>query len=186
MVRKSTKLLIILLIFKINSNYYLEKYESNILLIKEEIIYVENSNSKEVNDENNSNNKEEYIAILEIPSISFKKGIFSKESDLNIVNNIKVLKESTFPDFKGGNLILAGHSGSGEYAHFNDLHKLKIKDLINLYYNNKKYMFEIINIYEIEKTGQAIIKDNYNTNLTLITCKGINKQLIIIADLKSD
>lgn len=186
MVRKSIKLLIILLILKINSNDYLEKYQSNIFLTKEEVIYEENNDSKKFTDENNSNTKEEYIAILEIPSISFKKRIFSKESDLNIVNNIKVLKESTFPNFKGGNFILAGHSGSGEYAHFNDLHKLKIKDLINLYYNNKKYIFEIINIYEIKKTGQAIIKDNYNTNLTLITCKGINKQLIIIADLKSD
>lgn len=183
MVRKSVKfLIIILLILKLNEKDYLIKYTSDASLNKE---YVEDENAtyNKIINENTSNKKEEYVAILEIPSINLRKGIFAKESNLNIVNNIKVLKESTFPDTYGGNLILAGHSGSGIYAHFNDLHKLKIKDIINLYYKNYKYQFEIINIYEIEKTGKALIKDNYNTNLTLITCKGSDKQLIIIADL---
>lgn len=184
MVRKSVNLLIIILLtLKLNNNDYLIKYKNDIPLNKENIEYKETTNIEVLKDNNFINKQDEYIAILEIPSINLRKGIFAKESSLNIVNNIKVLKESTFPDINGGNLILAGHSGSGIYAHFNNLHKLKIKDLINLYYKNIKYQFEIIDIYEIEKTGKALIKDNYNTNLTLITCKGNDKQIIIVADL---
>lgn len=184
MVRKSVSyLIIILLILKLNNKDYLIKYKNDIPLNKENIEYEETTNIEKLKESNFINNKEEYIAILEIPVINLKKGIFAKESNLNVVNNIKILKESTFPDIIGGNLILAGHSGSGIYAHFNGLYKLKIKDLINLYYKNIKYQFEIIDIYEIEKTGKALIKDNYNTNLTLITCKGNYKQLIIIANL---
>lgn len=180
MVRKSIKfLIIILLIFKVCNLQDLKKDTNNLV---EKVI----ENNYELDEKiiNNDINKEEYIAILEIPVIKLKKGIYAKESNLNTVNNIKVLKESTFPDIKGGNLILAGHSGIGKYAYFNNLHKLKINDLINLYYKNIKYQFEIISIYEIKKTGKAIIKDNFNTNITLITCKGIDKQLIIIANLK--
>lgn len=184
MVRKGVSFLVIVLfILKLNNKDHLIKYESNILLNKE-TIENEKTNIEEIKNNDFINKQEEYIAILEIPSINLKKGIYSKESTFNVVNNIKVLNESTFPDIQGGNLILAGHSGSGIYAHFNDLYKLKVKELINLYYKNNKYQFEIIDIYEIEKTGKALIKDNYNTNLTLITCKGNSNQIIIIADLK--
>ena len=93
-----------------------------------------------------------YIGKLEIPKIGFSRGFVSKTSkDNNVDKNITVIKESTMPDVKGGNLIIAGHSGTGPLAFFNDLYKLNKKDRIYVYYNNKKYAYKIVNFTVIKR-----------------------------------
>ena len=68
-------------------------------------------------------------------------------------------------------------------AYFNYLHQLEYQDIVLIYYEGICYQYQVVDIYEIEKTGTAKIKRNPNqTVLTLITCKENNKQLVIICE----
>lgn len=154
-------------------------------IIEDEVIE-EEQQQEEVKQEIPINNIK-YIGVLKIDKINLRKGLVDKTSSYNHVDqNIQILKESDMPDEEMGNFILAAHSGNGRVAYFRDLHKLKINDLVNVYYEGINYVYEIVNIYEIEKTGEAhIIRNASKTTLTLITCKdNEEKQIIIICELK--
>ena len=72
----------------------------------------------------------DYIGYLNIPKINLKKGFLDKRAEDNDVEkNILVVEESSYPDVEKGNLILAGHSGTGWKAFFNDLYKLNKGDV---------------------------------------------------------
>ena len=58
------------------------------------------------------------------------------------------------PDVINGVLVMAAHSGTNNNAYFTNLDKLEINDRINIYYNNLKYQYEIIDYYKIEKNGK--------------------------------
>ena len=135
------------------------------------------------NEKSSSKSNENLIAVLEIPKIDLKKGIYSINSKNNNVDkNIMLLNESDMPDVINGNFILAGHSGTGYNAYFKDLKKLELGDFAYIYYKKNKYKYSLIDKYEVEKTGKAlIIKDSDISALTLITCKdNENKQLVFI------
>lgn len=146
---------------------------------------LDNSDSKETIKTSN----EDYIAVLEIPKINLRKGLYSKDSSNNNVNkNIEILDESDMPDNNNGNFILAGHSGSGRIAYFKDLHKLSNGDIAFVYYNGSRFGYTLINRYEIDKTGTAqITRNGQNDALTLITCKhNTNKQIVFIFERMKD
>ena len=174
-----------IVIYKHYSNYYENRLEEN----KIEIFF-ENSKKENKNNDvitiNNFKSNEHYIAIIEIPKISLKKGLYTINSKLNDVNkNIQILKESTMPNEENSNLILASHSGSSRKSYFKNINKLENEDLIYIYYNNIIYTYKVVDKYEIEKTGYAVIKENTNKKvLTLITCKiNTNKQIVIVSEL---
>ena len=122
-----------------------------------------------------------YIAVIQIPKINLKKGIYSKESKLNDVNkNVQVLKESDYPNVQNGNFILAGHSGNSKISYFNNLHKLKKDDLAYVFFSSKEYVYKLVDKYEIDKTGVAtIIRNTQKSTMTLITCTTDNKKQVI-------
>ncbi len=125
-----------------------------------------------------------YIAVIEIPKIHLKKGLFPIHHPQNQVNrNITILKESDMPDQQKGNFILAAHSGIGEVAYFNHLTQLTLGDSIFIYYHGIQYIYQVSQIYDVEKTGYiSIDRDIQYPTLTMITCKyPTNKQLIVIA-----
>ena len=127
-----------------------------------------------------------YIAILEIPKINLKRGLFEKTSPQNNVNkNIYILKETTLPDEQvNSHILLAGHSGNSYVSFFRNLKQLNMNDKIYFYYKNIKYIYEVSNIYEIEKTGTAIIRNTNTSDITLITCIGTtNRQVVYVATL---
>ena len=128
-----------------------------------------------------------YIGILKIPIINLERGLVDRNSYSNNVNyNIQILSNSSMPDEKNGNVILAAHSGNGRTAFFKNLDKLTINDEVIIDYKNKTYKYKIIDIYDIEKTGKAKIIRNNNVNtLTLVTCRhNTNNQIIVICELK--
>ena len=86
-----------------------------------------------------------------------------------------------------GNVILAGHSGSGRTAYFKNLHKLQRDDEVSIFYNGVEYKYKVVNQYDIDKTGTAnIVRNAEKSTLTLITCrKNTNKQIIYICELVS-
>lgn len=159
--------------------------EMNIKLFDSETPIVANDEDIEPQEEiDNTNNNEEqpksspkkinynYIAILEIPKINLKQGFLDINSKYNNVDyNITVIQSSTMPDVENGNLILASHSGNSYISYFKNLYKLEIGDQASIYYNNIKYTYNIVNIYNVEKNGRvAIYRNSYATCLTLITC----------------
>ena len=131
---------------------------------------------------------ENYIGVLEIPKINFKRGFLSIANPDNTVSkNLQVIKESDMPDVENGLLIIAGHSGTGRLAFFKELHKLTDMDKAFVYYKNKKYTYTVIDRYEVEKTGRALIKRQKNiTSLALITCNQVEKTKQIIYILRQD
>ena len=134
-----------------------------------------------INEENDN-----YIGILEIPKINLKKGVVDKTSSSNNVNkNIYTLKETTLPDEQiNSHIILASHSGNSYVSFFKDLSKLEMKDNIYFYYKGVKYIYEISNKYEVEKTGTISLKINNRSDITLITCiSGTNKQVVYVGNL---
>ena len=132
---------------------------------------------------------ESYIGYLEIPKIKFRRGFYNIESTLNTVEaNIEIIKGSNMPDVTNGNLIIAGHSGTGWKAFFKNLYKLEVGDEAIVTYAGINYKYKITNIYKQKNTGTVSIKRNYDkTTLTLITCTkdDSSTQTIYIAELDS-
>ena len=134
----------------------------------------------------NQSKKIDYIAVIKIPKIWLEKGLASKGSYYNNVNrNILILNESDMPDKDKGNVILAGHSGSGRTAFFKNLYKLQTDDEVSIFYGGSEYKYKVVNQYDIEKTGTAnIVRNAEKSTLTLITCRhNTNKQIIYICEL---
>lgn len=189
------------LILVILGHYYFCSY------VLEEVHEMKNYEPKmeisyNTNDKNNENIKEEkqtvsstlkvntsddYLAVLKIPKISLKRYLYDVNSKQNDVDkNIEILKSSDMPDVKGGNLILAGHNGNTSVGHFKNLHKLVLNDEIIIYYNGNKYVYKVSKIYDVLKTGTVAIKRNQSqSTVTLITCLGNDKQLVVIGYLSS-
>lgn len=130
-----------------------------------------------------------YVGTLEIPKINLKKGFLDIDSPYNNINrNVTVIQTSTYPDVEGGNFILAAHTGNSSVGFFTRLHDLSIGDLAYITYKQKKYTYELVNIYTQPKTGSvAIYRDPDKTTLTLVTCtkNSLDSQTIFILELKN-
>ena len=125
--------------------------------------------------------KHNYKMIIEIPSINLKKGILDKnDKNNNVDKNVAILPSSVYPGEKG-NIYIAAHSGTGIHSYFNKIDRLENDDIVNLYYNNKKYSYELYGVKYIEKNRGISLLNNEKNTLFLITCsqKYKNKYLIL-------
>ena len=147
------------------------------------------TDEESVTEEQNYQDIESYIGYLEISKISFRRGFYNIDSSLNNVDaNIEIIKGSDMPDVTNGNLIIAGHSGTGWNSFFRNLYKLEIGDEAIVTYAGLNYRYKITNIYKEQNTGTVSIRRNYDkTTLTLITCTkdDSSTQTIYIAELSS-
>ena len=135
------------------------------------------------------NIENDYIAVLEIPKIKLKKGLFSPESTKNNVDeNIAILNPVKMPDEDNHTFILASHSGNSNISYFRNLNRLRRGDIVYVHYKNVTYKYVISTYYYEEKTGGITIKDKTKNNsiIVLTTCKPIsyNKQLTYIGILE--
>lgn len=132
---------------------------------------------------------ESYVAVLEIPKIDLRKGMYGLGSKYNTVSrNVSILSPSDYPDVQGGNFVLAAHSGNGYLSFFKNLYKLSTGDYAYIYYNNKKYTYKITYIYNQAKTGTINVYRPYGeTTLMLITCtkNDESSQTVYVAVLES-
>lgn len=130
------------------------------------------------------NEKINYIAVLEIPSISLKRGLVSFDNKFNNVNyNIEILNDS-LNESDDGNIYLAAHSGNSEVSYFKNLYKVNISDDVYLYYNGTKYKFIVDEIYEENKNGSILVEQDNTKKLIMTTCsKEKSKQLIVVCVL---
>lgn len=161
----------------------IENFYNEDIIIEEE----SNDNTQE-KEEVKEQIKVNYIAVLKIPKINLERGLVDPSSYLNSVKyNVEIVKGSSMPDEINGNVILASHSGNSRVSYFRNLDKLSIGDDVSIDYNSKSYNYKIVDIYDIDKTGQVEIIRNKNKNtLTLITCRhNTQKQIVVICELKS-
>lgn len=129
----------------------------------------------------NKKKREGFVALLEVPKISLRKGIYSLNDKHNSVSyGIEMLSGSSFPDRDNTTLILASHSGNSSVSYFRNLIYLSKGDIVYLYYNGNKYMYEIIGCYKKKKDGYILVKDfGKGRFMILTTCKNdeLDKQL---------
>lgn len=153
---------------------YAYDYVANVFYKKEEKTKIVETVEKEEKEEEDKIevSPEGYIGYLEIPKINFSKGFVDKNSpDNDVDKNIYIAPSSDYPDVKNGNFVIAGHSGTGWRAFFNDLYKLEKGDRVNISYKNRDYTYVIDDIYKQEKNGTISIYRNQAKNtLTLVTC----------------
>ena len=170
------------------SNYY---YNGKELINVEELYEInEEENVREIKQEEEEGPvTDEYIGYLTIPKINLTKGFVDKRSSENDVEkNILIIDGSNYPDVENGNFIIAGHSGTGWKAFFNELYQLQLGDEAYVTYKGKKYVYNLVNIYKQPKTGKVAIYRNYDVRtLTLITCTNYDDttQTIYILELTS-
>ena len=128
------------------------------------------------------NQKEKAIATISIKKIKLKQPLYKINSPNNTIEkNVTILKESILPEKENSIVFLAAHSGTGKIAYFDKLNLLQINDEIIFTYQNKKYKYQIIEIWEEKKTGYININKTKEKQLVLTTCSPTNKnnQLII-------
>lgn len=191
--KKSNKLFIISIInlvigitlFTYNSvyDYYLNELDKNKVdnyindsKIKVNIVSIDNENT--INNEEVNN----YLGVISIPKINLEQGFYDIDNPLNNVDkNIELISNSNMPDVENGTLILAAHSGNDRVSYFNKLYKLNIDDEIEIIYNKSKYLYKLIDIYEVEKTGSITLHNINNiTSLVLVTCSNFNDNLQVV------
>lgn len=191
--RKSNKLFIISVInlvigitlFTYNSvyDYYLNMLDKNKVdnyisdsKIKVNIVSIDNENT--INNEEVNN----YLGVISIPKINLEQGFYDIDNPMNNVDkNIELISNSNMPDVENGTLILAAHSGNDRVSYFNKLYKLNIDDEIEIIYNKSKYLYKLIDIYEVEKTGSITLHNINNiTSLVLVTCSNFNDNLQVV------
>lgn len=129
--------------------------------------------------------KEDVFASVRIPKINLNRNLYSIDSKENTVDkNIQIIKESNMPDEVNGNFILAAHSGLSSIAFFHNLYKLENGDEVFINYLNKDYKYIISDKYDVLKTGKVSIKrDKNRSTITMITCVGKDRQLVVIGYL---
>lgn len=130
--------------------------------------------------------KVDYVAVIEIPKINLKRGIYTLEDTRNNVSqNIEVLEGSSFDDL---NMILASHSGNAWNAYFKNLYLLEEGDEIFLYYNGSKYIYIVYETENTIKNGSYLLEEADFSRLILITCSYEREtwQLVVKAQLQDD
>ena len=178
------KILIMLIIFLI-SCFYIDKENTDYQkrVVQQNIAsYINNTstiNTLEIKKETQA--PLEYNAILEIPKIKLKNGIYEKENINNNVNkNIELINPNKINNPQRETIIIAGHSGNSKISFFHNLDILTLNDSIYLYYNGIKFEYKVIQKYEEAKVGKLGV-DNEKELLYLTTCseKNKEKQLVI-------
>lgn len=144
------------------------KYDINISQDQE----IDKRETKENNQVKYQINWDQYLGILEIPKIGLKKGFYNLDNKYNDIKyNVTMLEGSSMPDQDRGNLLLMAHSGNAWISYFAYLYKLNIGDSCFITYNGVQYEYKIVDIYNVDKIGIAVIRRNEEKRcLTLITC----------------
>lgn len=181
---------ITLISLKIYSNYYLDKQEDK--AIQEYLDYKPDTTVKVDNSTTTIKEEKEtvtynYIAVLDIPKINLKRGLFPiNDKNNNVDKNVEILQNSDMPNVTNGTLALAGHSGNSRIAYFHRLYKLKENDQVFIYYQNEKYIYQVSKIERQDKDGTInFTKTKDTTELILTTCDQQNKgkQIVVVAKL---
>ena len=121
--------------------------------------------------------KDEYVGTIEIPKIKLKGGFYDLNNNKNTIDkNITLLQKDE------NTIVLAAHSGNTYIAYFNNINKLKEKDLIILDYKHSKTVYEVYSKYLDKKDGQIKIAKDNKQKLILVTCNNNDKKNYLVIE----
>jgi len=126
----------------------------------------------------NKNDSDSYDAILSIPQINMKEGIYKDNYVKNKKRkNVIIYELSDYPDKRNSNLVLMIYSNN----RIKDLERLNNDSLIEFYYRRVKYVYKINTCYTSEKNNiDYIERDKNKKTITLIISnKNKNKKTLI-------
>lgn len=126
--------------------------------------------SSYLNLDNKSELAESYLGILEIPTLSLKRGFYPYSSNKNTVEeNIEVITSNCLPN-EQCQFILASHSGSSNISFFKHLERLQINDKAIIYYQKNQITYHLERKISVPKNGFLPISKSNNRTLILTTC----------------
>lgn len=115
-------------------------------------------------------------------NLNMKYKISSKKDK---IREIVMFEECGRPDITNSNTVIGAHSGSANYAYFNEINLLNYGDIINVTYKDKIYNYMVIEVKEVADNQIEILENNNRTMLTLLTCKikDNTKRIVVVANL---
>lgn len=125
---------------------------------------------------------------LVIPKIKLQQQIF--DGGEWVLNKGVWHQPNTGAPDTGGNTVLSGHRFTyGGPAVFYHMDKIEIGDKIVLFWNKKKYQYEVEAIKEVPPTAVEVIAPTEDPRLTIYTCTPLitaKNRLVIQAKLLED
>ena len=127
------------------------------------------------------NNQSKNLGTLIIKKIKLKEDFYQiNAKENNVEEHVTILKESILPPNENSIIFLAAHSGTGKIAYFQELDKLTEKDKIILIINNKKYNYQVKDIWEERKNGFINVNKEIENQLILTTCSPTKEEYQLI------
>jgi sortase A len=124
---------------------------------------------------------------LVIPALNMQELIHEGNGEDVLMKGIWHRPQTGSPD-KPGNTVLAGHRFTySNPAVFYHLDKVKMGDEIIVYWQSKKYVYQVTGIYEVSPSAVEVEKATAEPKLTLYTCTPLwtsKNRLVIEAGLK--
>lgn len=107
---------------------------------------------------------------LVVPSLGLQELIHEGDSEAVLAKGVWRRPKTSSPE-KGSNTVLAGHRFTySNPAVFYHLDKMRVGDEIILYWQSKKYSYEVSRIYEVLPSAVEVEQYTQEPGLTLYTC----------------
>lgn len=101
------------------------------------------------------------------------------------IREIVMFEECGRPNITNSNTVVGAHSGSANYAYFNEINLLEYGDIINITYKDKIYNYMVMEVKEVADNQIEILENKDRSILTLLTCKikDNTKRIVVVANL---
>lgn len=126
---------------------------------------------------------------LVIPALGLNELLYEGQSVYTVNRGVWVRPNGSTPD-KGSNTILVGHrlNYSNPHGVFYYLDKIKLGDLLTVYWQGKAYTYRVQTISEVSPTDTSVEAPSVHSQLTLYTCTPLwtlKHRLVVVASLES-
>lgn len=120
------------------------------------------------------------IAIMKIESVGLETVIVEGTDDKYLKHYACHFEGTSMPG-KNGNFCVAGHSGYLYNQVFNELHKVKIGNQIEIETLEGVFNYKITEIFDTEAENTSVLsQDMSKTEITLVTCTDAGKKRFIV------
>lgn len=155
--------------------------------------HIENQSIQKFKDEieNETEVKKDYkpgdeIAIMRVKSVGLETVIVEGTDNKYLKYYACHFEETAMPG-ENGNFCIAGHSSYLYNQVFNELHKVKINDKIEIENTKGIFKYNITEIFDTEAENTSVLDQNSSKKeITLVTCTdGGKKRLIIKGEIEA-
>lgn len=120
------------------------------------------------------------IAIMKVKSVGLETVIVEGTDDKYLKYYACHFEKTAMPG-ENGNFSIAGHSSYFYNQVFNELHKVKINDKIEIKTTKGIFKYNITNIFDTKAENTSVLdQDKSKKEITLVTCTAGGKKRLII------